>query len=329
MALLALALGPAPAAAGDALSIVGPAAVFPLTVAAAERFSAGSGAAMPLVERTGTEAGVALFCAGDGPRDPDIATAARRLSPAELGACSRQGIGVSELLLGYQSVVLAQGAGAPPLPLTRRQVFLALAREVPVNGQLAANPYRLWSDIDFGLPVRPILAAGPPPSSPLFDAFVELVLAPGAAEVPGLRGLSPTQRDALARRLRDDGAYAELDEDEAAMAARLRAEPGRLGVFSYNYLARNGAGLQVLALGGGTAGPATLADGSYPAARPIYLYVKRGSAGAPPALAGFLSEIVGEAAAGPEGYLAARGLVALPAPQRAALRQSAGSLPPM
>ena len=43
-----------------------------------------------------------------------------------------------------------------PVSLSRKQVFSALAREVPRAGKLVANPARTWQDLDPALPARPI-----------------------------------------------------------------------------------------------------------------------------------------------------------------------------
>jgi phosphate transport system substrate-binding protein len=318
--------GALPAAAQGAprehLSIVGPMAVFPLAVAAGERFALDSGHAMPVVEPTGSEAGIALFCAGEGARHPDILGAVRRLTRADLAACTSNGVGVSELLVGYQAVALAQNPGPAPLFLTRRQLFLALAREVPVNGRLTANPYRLWSDIDFALPVKPIAVLGPPPGTPLRDAFVELVMAPAAAELPTLRG-----REVGA--LREDGVFVELGEDEGVVLSELARRPEALAIVSFNHLALKGEGFLAVPLDGVAPTPATIADGRYGAARPVQLYVKRAHAAFVPGLKDYLATLLGDAASSPAGFLTARGLVPLPPAAAAAQRAAAQSLPPL
>lgn len=325
VAVLAAAMPVAVQAAPRAhISVVGPAATFPLTVAAGERFALASGHAMPVVEPTGTEAGIALFCAGEGGRHPDILAAVRRLTAAELGACAARGIGVSEILIGHQAVALAQNASAAPLSLTRRQLFLALAREVPVNGRLVANPYRLWSDIDFALPVKPIAVLGPPPGSARRDAFIELVMAPAAADLPALR-----HREAGAPR--DDGVFVTLGEgeDESAVLAALAARPAAVGILSFNRLALDGEDLNAVALDGVAPSLVTIADGRYAAARPVYLYVKPAHAAVVPGLTNYLATLLDAAAGGPDGFLAARGLVPLAPAAAEAQRAAAQNLPPL
>lgn len=326
-----VAAGPAFAQveAREPVRIVSSAAVFPLAVAASENFSLSSGKAMPIVARDGTERGLKFFCAGVGAEFFDIATVARRMTRAEFGTCSRNRVGVSEILFGYHGVALAQSLRNAPLALTRTQVFLALAKQVPINGKLVANPYKLWSDLDFALPVKPIEVFGPPRRSPLRDNFVELVMLPAAAEFAALRGLSSGEMRALAGTLRDDGAFVELGEGEAEVAAKLASRPGALGIFGFNFLAGQRGGLQGVAIGGVAPSLVTIADGSYSPARALYLYVKPAHAGAIPGLRGYLAEIAGEAASGPGGYLTGRGLTPLPAPGRAQLLETASRLPPL
>ena len=69
---------------------------------------------------------------------------------------------------------------APDLNLTKKQIFLALAKQVPdEDGKLVANPYKMWNDIDPSLPAEKIEVLGPPPTSGTRDSFVELVMEAG------------------------------------------------------------------------------------------------------------------------------------------------------
>jgi phosphate transport system substrate-binding protein len=327
LALLMLgAIAPGQAAgqveARTPISVVGPASVFPFAVAAGERFSLATGNEMPVVEPVGAEAAVALFCAGNGARHPDIVLAAGRLERRDFGACGRGGVSMSELRLGYQAVALAQNPGPAPLFLTRQQLFLALAREVPLDGRLVANPYRLWSDIDFALPVKPIEILGPPPGSPLRDNLVALLMAPAAAQIPALRG---RPADAF----RSDGVFVELAENQAETRAQLARRPDAIGIFGFNYLAANAAGVHSVPIDGVPPSQASIADGSYALARPLQLYVKRAHATAIPGLMAYLDEMLSAAAGGPGGYLTARGLVPMPPAEAEAQRAAARSLPPL
>ena len=73
-----------------------------------------------------------------------------------------------------------------PLELTKQQIFLALAKDVPQDGKMVPNPYQKWSDIDPSLPDQKIEVMGPPPTSGTRDAFVELAMEGGAKTFPML-----------------------------------------------------------------------------------------------------------------------------------------------
>ena len=268
--------------AREPLSVMAAPATFPLAVAAAEEFSLKTGRAMPVVELHDLPTAIALFCAGSGSRYPDALTVPAAPNRTGLGACNGNRVGVTALRLGHQAMVLAQGPGTAPLALTRRQLFLALARRVPVNGRLIPNPYRLWSDIDFSLPVAPIAVIGPPPLTPEREAFADLAMAPAAAEIPALKGQDPAL-------LRDDGVFVEMDA--TAAAAELARRPGVLAVFSFNAFAMSApvdAGLRAVPIDGVAPEAASIAEGRYPLARPLLLYVKPAHGRIAPGVAGYV-----------------------------------------
>jgi len=182
LALLAFAAPAAPAAARDQIRIVGSSTVFPFATAVAERFGRTTAFKTPVVESTGTGGGFKLFCAGVGVGHPDISNASRAIKESEVKACAENGVAeITEVKIGYDGIVIANSRNAPSLDLTVAQVWQALAKTVPVNGRLAANPHKVWSDIDPSLPAEKIEVFGPPPTSGTRDAFVELVLDKGCA----------------------------------------------------------------------------------------------------------------------------------------------------
>ena len=89
--------------------------------------------------------------------------------------------------IGFDGIVLANSPRPRRMKLTKKQIFLALAKDVPVDGKLVPNPYKNWSDIDPSLPNAKIEVLGPPPTSGTRDAFVELAMEGGAKEFPGSR----------------------------------------------------------------------------------------------------------------------------------------------
>ncbi|WP_299397181.1 substrate-binding domain-containing protein [Pelagibius sp.] len=316
--LLATACAAA-AAERERLQIVGSKVVFPLAVAAAEAFHLKTGRPTPVVEANGTGEGFALFCAGKGAEHPDIATAERRMTASEQQRCRSRGISVAEIKIGHRAVVVAKARRGPALALAHAQLFQALAAQLRIDGRPADNPYRLWSDIDFSLPVTPIAAFGPPPTSAQRGSFDRLIMAKNA-------GAGQSTQDSSVE-IRGDGVFTEVPADDPQSLSRLEANPAALGIFGFTFALQNSARLQAVAIDGVIPSAETIADGRYGPAEPLYIYVKREQIGAVPGLAEYAAEISSEAASGDGGYLVRLGLVPLPPGERDAQRQSAARLP--
>ena len=132
-------------AARVSINIVGSSTVYPFTTTVAEQFGRAGKFKTPKVESTGTGGGIKLFCNGVGPQFPDIANASRRIKASELQTCAQNGIKeVVEIKVGYDGIVLAHSKKASNMKLTRKDVFLALAKQVPDPANpntLIANPH--------------------------------------------------------------------------------------------------------------------------------------------------------------------------------------------
>ncbi|MEH3107242.1 MAG: substrate-binding domain-containing protein [Sphingomonas fennica] len=329
LSLIALALA---GCGGDGarrqIRAVGSSTVYPFTTAVAEQFARRRpGMQAPIVEATGTGAGIKLFCAGVGSAYPDIVNASRRIKPAELADCRRNGIArIVELRIGIDGLILARGATAPATGLTERQVYAALAAEPFGRPQRA----RTWADVDPALPAVPILVYGPPPSSGTRDALAELILDKGCDSDPAMAALKA--RDAkrhtrLCTHLREDGAYVETGENDNLIVQKLAANPRAIGIFGYSFLEENEGRVRPVPIQGIAPDPATIADGRYPGARPLYVYVKAAHLDAIPALRPFIADYA--ESWGPGGYLARRGLIPSPPAVAAANRAIARTMTPL
>ena len=327
LALLAVA---APAAAREQIRIVGSSTVFPFATAVAERFGRTTAFKTPVVESTGTGGGFKLFCAGVGVGHPDISNASRAIKESEVKACAENGVAeITEVKIGYDGIVIANSRNAPSLDLTVAQVWQALAKTVPVNGRLAANPYKMWSDIDPSLPAEKIEVFGPPPTSGTRDAFVELVLDKGCAAFAEVEALDNDARKAACQTVREDGAFIEAGENDNLIVQKLEANPRSLGVFGFSFLDQNADKLQGSAIAGVTPTFEAIADGSYPVSRPLFIYVKNAHVGVVPGMAAYVAEFVSERAAGEDGYLADKGLIPLPEAERKEVMHRATTMTPM
>lgn len=320
LALVAAVTG-AQAQTRDQIRIVGSSTVFPYTQAVAEQFAAATGGAAPVVESTGTGGGMQIFCGGVGVDHPDITGASRAMKKSEFELCATNGVdSVTEVLIGYDGLSIAHSQQGPELNLTKAQIFQALASEVEVNGEIVANPYKNWNEIDPSLPAAPITVFGPPPTSGTRDAFVELVMHPGCDAFEAIKALEKDRKAEVCERMRQDGPFIEAGENDNLIVQRLNADTNAVGIFGYSFLYENSDTLKAVAVDGVLPSTETIADGSYAVSRPLYFYVKNAHKGVIPGLNEFVTEYVSEASFGEGGYLSERGLIPLAADQRDAIR---------
>ena len=306
-------------AARDYISIVGSSTVYPFSTVVAERFGRATDFSTPKIESTGSGGGFKLFCSGAGVQYPDITNSSRRVQPSEIDECARNGIAeIIEVKIGYDGIVLANVKGAPAYELTRKQIYLALAKDVPdaTGSSLVPNPYRNWGDIDAALPNIRIEVLGPPPTSGTRDAFVELVMLAGCEAFPMIETLADDARDAACFTMREDGAFIEAGENDNLIVQKLEANPTALGIFGFSFLDQNQDKVQGSLIDGVPPEFDSIADGSYPVSRPLYSYVKKLHVGEIPGIEEFLAELTSEAAWGEFGYLSDRGLIPLPDTER-------------
>jgi len=311
-AVLAVTAVAGSAEARDQIRIVGSSTVFPYTQAVSEAFGQKTDFPAPVVESTGTGGGMKIFCQGVGVEHPDLTGASRAMKQSEWELCTENGVNnVTEALIGFDGLSIANSRQGPDMDLTEKQIFMALAAEVPQDGKWVANPYTNWKQIDSNLPDIEIQIYGPPPTSGTRDAFVELAMHDGCESFPEAQGLSKDDKKTKCSRMRQDGPFIEAGENDNLIVQRLNADPEALGIFGYSFLFENQDSLKAVPVNGIAPREETIADGSYPIARPLFFYVKNDHRGAVPGLQEFLAEYVSDDAMAPGGYLTERGLVPL------------------
>ena len=314
-------------AARDFINVVGSSTVYPFTTTVAEQLGRQGRFKTPKVESTGTGGGIKLFCAGVGVRHPDVVNASRRMNAAEFESCGRNGVReIIEVRIGFDGLTISENKRGPAFPLTRRQVYLALARQIPDpanSSVLIDNPNRTWKDVDSSLPAVRIEVLGPPPTSGTRDSFHELYMEAGCRSQPwidALRGTDEKRFKRICHTIREDGAFVEAGENDNLIVQKLQANPNALGVFGFSFLEQNLDQLRGLKIDGVEPSFETISSGRFPAARLLFIYVKKAHIGVIPGLREFVEEYVGVRALGEEGYLADRGLVPLPAAELAKVR---------
>ena len=335
IAVAALAVSTA-ADARDRIRIVGSSTVFPFSTAVAEQFGKTTDFRTPVVESTGSGGGLKLFCAGLGVGRPDMTNASRRIKRSEVDLCAANGVAdVVEVKIGFDGIVVANSREAAPIELTLRQLFLALARDVPADedgAELIPNPWSRWSEIDPALPDVEIEVLGPPPTSGTRDAFAELALEGGCKSFPALRAMKKEDKNrykAVCHSVREDGAWVEAGENDVLIVQKLVANPDAFGVFGFSFLDQSADSVQGGVIDGVAPTFESISDARYPVSRSLYLYVKAAHVGVIPGMVEFVEEFTAERAWGPEGYLADKGLIPLPDEERAGVRARALELAPL
>ncbi len=328
--------GTAIAQAGrDYIFIVGSSTVYPFSTVVAERFGRGTEFKTPKVESTGSGGGLKLFCEGVGVDHPDITNSSRAIKQSEVDTCASNGVtDIVEVKIGYDGIVIANAINSTPMNLSRTDIFLALAKEVPGDdeGQLVENPYETWKDVNPDLPDVSIEVLGPPPTSGTRDAFVELAMEGGCKSVPWIKALKSTDKNsykAICHTIREDGAFVEAGENDNLIVQKLEANPDAFGIFGFSFLDQNSEKVKGASVDGVEPTFDAIAEGDYPVSRPLYFYVKKAHVDVIPGLRGFLREFTSARAWGDEGYLSDRGLIPMPEEERSEIAANVRELTPL
>ena len=332
-AILAASIGVANAQQRDVISIVGSSTVYPFATVVAERFGKAGSFKTPKIESTGTGGGFKLFCGGVGVQHPDMSNASRAIKASEFEACQKNGVKeIVEVKIGYDGIVVANSKKGPALKLTTKDIFLALAKEVPdpKGGEgLVANPYKTWKDVNAALPDVKIEVLGPPPTSGTRDAFLELGMEPGAIKFEGLKKLSKDDAKKFQKvfsSIREDGAYVEAGENDNLIVQKLGANPNALGIFGFSFLDQNNDKIQGSYVDGNPPTFENIANGKYTMSRPLFFYVKTAHVGVIPGIKEYLAEFTSEKAWGKDGYLGEKGLIPLPDGERKQVAENVKAL---
>ena len=317
-------------ASGQQIQIVGSSTVYPFTTAVAERFAQTNPTfKAPIVESTGTGAGMKLFCGGVGDTFPDMTNASRRIKKSEFETCAKNGVKqVIEVPVGIDGLALIEGVkGAHDFQLSAADVYKALAANP--NGK-GPNTARTWKDVNPALPAVAIKVFGPPPTSGTRDSFAELILEKGCEADPVMKALKETDKDRhkeLCTKIREDGAYVEAGENDNLLVQKVSANPGAIGILGYSFMEENAGTVRGIPLGGIAPTAATISDLSYPGARQVYIYAKGEHMNVIPGMKEFLAEYA--KAWGKGGYLEQRGLIPSPADVQAKAAKAVQSLTPV
>ncbi|MCF4165413.1 PstS family phosphate ABC transporter substrate-binding protein [Zavarzinia compransoris] len=320
------------AAARDQIHIVGSSTVFPFTTATAEAFGKLGSFKTPVVESTGTGGGMKLFCGGVGTDTPDLTGASRRIKKSEIELCAKNGVAeIVEVKIGFDGIVFANSKEGPVLDLTKAQIWKALSAQVVVDGALVDNPYTMWNEIDGGLPATKIEVLGPPPTSGTRDAFSELVMETGCEEAEAVEAFKAAgdEKAKGCMKIREDGAYIEAGENDNLIVQKLVANKDAFGIFGYSFLEENADKIQGAKIEGVEPEYDNISSGKYGVSRSLFVYVKKAHIGTVPGIQEFMTEYTSGKAMGEDGYLADKGLIALPESEASKIRTTVANMTPL
>ena len=307
------------AVARDQIQIAGSSTVLPYASIVAEAFGENTDFATPVVESGGSGAGRKKLCEGVGENTIDIANSSSRISKSDIELCKSNGVNdIQEVRIGYDGIVFASDINGPEYAFTPADWHNALAAKVVKDGQLVDNPYKAWNEIRADLPAQPILAFVPGTKHGTREVFDTKVIVAGCEEngtFEALKTANNGDEDAAEEAcmaLRTDGVSIDIDGDYTETLARVDANKNGIGVFGLSFYQNNTDKLRVGTMGGVVPSVESIASGEYPVSRPLYFYVKNAHLDVIPGLQEYVEFFVSDEMAGPDGPLAAYGLVSDP-----------------
>ena len=306
IALLSVAALSVSASARDQIKIVGSSTVYPFTSYVAEEFKAVTGNPTPVVESTGTGGGMKLFCAGDGLDTPDFTNAPRPIKADEFAICVKNGVtDITGMMVGFDGIAIAQSKSNGEFALTKEQLFLALADEVPgKDGKLMKNPYKTWNEIDAKLPNRKITVYGPPTTSGTRDSFDEMVM-----EAASKKFDAYGDKKGKYKAIRQDGVFVPAGENDNLIVQKLTKDTAAFGIFGYSFLEENGDKVNGATVDGIAPTSENISSGKYPISRSLFIYAKNSHRGKVKGMDEFFKLYVDDKMVGQKGVLKTIGLV--------------------
>ncbi|OCW56417.1 substrate-binding domain-containing protein [Hoeflea olei] len=303
------------AVARDQIQIAGSSTVLPYASIVAEAFGENFSYPTPVVESGGSGAGRKKLCEGVGENTIDIANSSSRIKQSDIDLCAQNGVTeIQEVRIGYDGIVFASDINGAEFAFTPADWYNALAAKVVKDGQLVDNTAKTWADVNPDLPAQDILAFIPGTKHGTREVFDVKVLEAGC-EATGAAEAFKAAGDEKAKgctALRTDGVSVDIDGDYTETLARIDANKNAIGVFGLSFYENNTDKLRVGTMSGVTPSTETIASGEYPVSRPLYFYVKNAHLDVIPGLQEYIEFFVSDEIAGPDGPLAAYGLVSDP-----------------
>ncbi|THD82355.1 phosphonate ABC transporter substrate-binding protein [Aliigemmobacter aestuarii] len=318
-ALAIAALSAGAASARDQIQITGSSTVLPYATIVAEAFGENFDFPTPVVEGGGSGAGRKKMCEGVGENTVDIANSSSRISQSDIDLCTQNGVAeVMEVRIGYDGIVFASDVNGQEFAFTPADIYTALGKQVLKDGALVDNPNTSWDQVNAAFQPQDILVFVPGTKHGTREVFDTKVIIAGCEATGAMAAFAAANNgdedkaEELCMDLRTDGRSVDIDGDYTETLARVDADKNGIGVFGLSFYQNNTDKLRVATMGGVVPSVDSIAKGEYPVSRPLYFYVKKAHLGVIPGLKEYVEFFVSDDMAGPDGPLAAYGLVSDP-----------------
>ena len=270
--------------AGGSVFVTGSSTVEPISIRVSELAEELSGGELlATVEGPGTGDGFATFCAGDA----DISDASRPINDEEIAACEESGVEFVELEVAIDGLTVATSPANDAITCLDVPALYALVGPESEgtanwsdNTELATEVGSAYAD---AFPDAPLDISGPGEESGTYDTFVEFAIADLAEE----RGQDEATRADYASSPNDNLIVDGIESSESSL--------GWIGFAFYSAEQERMKAIEIDAGDGCVAPtPETIADGSYPFSRSLYIYVNKANAADNPAVASFVDLYLSE-----------------------------------
>ena len=237
---------------GDIIT-AGSSTVFPLSERMAELFQQEGYTGNVTVDSIGTGAGFERFCTAG---ESDISNASRKIKDSEKEACTAIGREAIEFRVGTDALAVVVSAD--------NDFITALTKEQ--LGKIFTGQFTKWNEVDAAFPAEDILVYGPGADSGTFDYFNEAVVAPLYLNADGKADVAAGEEALLAL----EGA--QFSEDDNVLVQGVEGSKYAIGYFGFAYFSENSGALKAVAVEGVEPNQGTVDDGTYPLARPLFIY---------------------------------------------------------
>jgi len=232
----------------------GSSTVFPVSEVIAQMFRDEGYKGNVTIDSIGSGAGFERFVKGE----LDISNASVKISDKTVADAKAAGRVPLEFRLGTDALAVCVAKGSPVTKVSQAQLVKLFSTA------------EKWSEVDPSWPAQPILRFIPGTDSGTFSYFVEHIFKKKKEPLLAAKNL-------------------QLSEDDHVLVQGIAGSPNGIGFFGFAYYVENKDKLQVLSVDGIEPNQETVDKGSYPLARPLFIYTTAKILGEKPQVAAFVA----------------------------------------